>query len=278
MADKELSPSQKIMVALGEYFDQVEVKFKPSSVKGNRALALSYIDARVVMDRLDEVVGPENWKDDYEIRQSGDVVCSLSVRMFNEWITKKDVGSLSAQPDDGDKLKAAFSDSLKRAAVKFGIGRFLYRMPQIWHDYDATKKQFVTKPPLPPWAKPGQPQMSGLKLEDEPEHVPEPPPAKTTVTTVTNAPKPEPAKGPVDPVITEEQAKTLKGLLTVVEADNATWGAILAKAGVDDPKTRLTMLPASKYSAILADVKARWATKMANADKTQTTLKAPGAA
>ncbi|MCA1685873.1 MAG: hypothetical protein LC745_07765 [Planctomycetia bacterium] len=40
--------------ALAALFDPSEVKFKPQSVKGNRALAICYIDARAVMDRLDE--------------------------------------------------------------------------------------------------------------------------------------------------------------------------------------------------------------------------------
>jgi hypothetical protein len=40
-----------------------------------------------------------------------------------------DVGGPSEQPDEGDRVKAAFSDALKRAAVKFGIGRYLYRLP-----------------------------------------------------------------------------------------------------------------------------------------------------
>jgi len=49
-------------------------------------------------------------------------------------------------------LKAAFSDALKRTAVKFGIGRYLYRLPQQWADYDPVKKQFAGTPRLPDWA------------------------------------------------------------------------------------------------------------------------------
>ena len=65
------------------------------------------------------------------------------------WITKTDVGGQSEQPDEGDRRKAAFSDALKRAAVKFGIGRYLYRLKPQWVDYDPQKKRFVQSPILP---------------------------------------------------------------------------------------------------------------------------------
>jgi hypothetical protein len=50
----------------------------------------------------------------------------------------------SEQPDGGDRLKAAFSDALKRAAVKYGVGRYLYRLPSQWVDYDPQRRQFKT--------------------------------------------------------------------------------------------------------------------------------------
>ena len=50
-------------------------------------------------------------------------------------------------------MKAAFSDALKRAAVKFGVGRYLYRLPAQWLDYDSQKRQFARPPTLPDWAK-----------------------------------------------------------------------------------------------------------------------------
>ena len=130
------------------------MKFKPAVVSGNRALALAYIDARVIQDRLDEVVGVLGWQDEYECLPDGSVVCKLRLRLGDEWITKMDVGGPSEQPDEGDRRKAAFSDALKRAAVKFGIGRYLYRLPNQWVDYDAHKRQFTKTPTLPAHALP----------------------------------------------------------------------------------------------------------------------------
>jgi hypothetical protein len=145
-----------ITQALAAPFDTSEVKFKPAVVSGNRALALAYVDARVIQDRLDEVLGVEGWQDEYEILADGSVVCKLRLRLGDEWITKMDVGGPSEQPDEGDRRKAAFSDALKRAAVKFGIGRYLYRLPSQWVDYDTHKRQFVRPPVLPRSALPMQ--------------------------------------------------------------------------------------------------------------------------
>lgn len=142
--------------ALSAPFDPKEIKYKPQMVKNNRALAMAYIDARHIQDRLDEVLGVENWEDGYKILADGSVMCRLRIKLGDRWISKTDVGSPSEQPDGGDRLKAAFSDALKRAAVKFGIGRYLYRLPAQWVDYDAGKKQIVQPPQLPPFALPKQ--------------------------------------------------------------------------------------------------------------------------
>jgi hypothetical protein len=140
--------------ALAAPFDPREVKFRPTAVSGNRALAIAYVDARVIQDRLDEVLGVTGWQDEYECLTDGSVVCRLRIRLGSEWITKMDVGGQSEQADEGDRRKAAFSDALKRAAVKFGIGRYLYRLEGQWVDYDPRKKQLVRKPALPPSALP----------------------------------------------------------------------------------------------------------------------------
>ncbi len=137
---------EAIAQALSAPFEAHEVKFKPAVVSGHRALALAYVDARVVQDRLDEVLGVMGWQDSYRVLPDGSVMCRLRLKIGAQWITKVDVGGQSEQPDGGDRTKAAFSDALKRAAVKFGVGRYLYRLPQLWCDYDAHKRQFVRPP------------------------------------------------------------------------------------------------------------------------------------
>src|SRR5581483_5898395 len=121
---------------------------------------------------LDDVVGVENWQDKYDFLPDGSVVCRLRLKLGGRWITKTDVGSPSEQPDSGDRVKAAVSDALKRAAVKFGIGRYLYRLPATWVDCDPVKKQIVSPPQLPGFAipkiktqpaKPAKPSQAELK-------------------------------------------------------------------------------------------------------------------
>ena len=149
-----MTDAREITNALAAPFEPGEVKFKPQTVKGNRALALAYLDCRVVQDRLDEVLGVEGWMDEYHLLPDGSVMCKLQLNLGGNWVTKSDVGSMSEQPDGGDRMKAAFSDALKRAAVKFGIGRYLYRLQAVWTDYDPLKKQFTTPPQLPAFARP----------------------------------------------------------------------------------------------------------------------------
>ena len=159
-----------IAEALAMPFEPNEIKFKPKVVKENRALAMAYIDARLIQDRLDGVLGVENWQDTYETLADGSVICRLKLKLGTRWITKTDVGSQSEQPDSGDRLKAAFSDALKRAAVKFGIGRYLYRLPAQWVDYDPVKKQLLKVPTLPSSALPKP--MRPVKEEEKKERRP----------------------------------------------------------------------------------------------------------
>lgn len=158
---------------LAEPFDPTEIKFKPQTIAGNRALAVPFVDARVIQDRLDDVLGIFGWQDSYECLPDGSVVCRLKVRIENEWIVKEDVGGQSEQPDEGDRRKAAFSDSLKRAAVKFGIGRYLYRQKPQWVDYDQQKRQFIRPPTLAGQPAPRQePQAQGTSAPSK-EDIPD---------------------------------------------------------------------------------------------------------
>jgi hypothetical protein len=130
---------------------------------------MCFVDARVVQDRLDDVLGPVGWQDDYEILPDGNVLCRLKIKLGDEWIIKVDVGGPSEQSDGGDRMKAAFSDALKRAAVKFGIGRLLYRMPTQWCDYDPQKRQFVKPPVLPDFALPAKDRQTQVARVAKPQ-------------------------------------------------------------------------------------------------------------
>ena len=82
---------------------------------------LVYIDARDVMNRLDEVFGIGGWQTEYQ-NVGGRMICSLSCKVDDNWVTKSD----GAGDTDIEGEKGGISDSLKRAAVVWGIGRYLY--------------------------------------------------------------------------------------------------------------------------------------------------------
>lgn len=114
-------------------FPAAEIEWRVGSTNGDKTsgLALAYLTARHVMDRLDAVCGSENWQDRYEFHGPR-TVCYLSIRVGNEWVTKAD----GAGDSDVEAEKGAISDALKRAAVKWGIGRYLYDLGNIWVDVE----------------------------------------------------------------------------------------------------------------------------------------------
>lgn len=142
---------------LAQPFDPEEVQLKVQATNRDRTkgMVVAYVDARAVIDRLDEVFGPEGWQDTYEVladhRDENGRLVEVLCRLTIGEAAKEDVG-------EGDSLKAAFSDALKRAAVKFGVGRYLYRLPRVWaeldqygniKDPDAVKAQLLGGKPAP---------------------------------------------------------------------------------------------------------------------------------
>lgn len=99
-------------------------KFRLQSAKYGKATVVSYIDSRQVQDKLDEAVGAENWQVNYEVVK-GNLFASIGILTPNGWVWKSDCGTES----NIEKEKGEASDSFKRAAVMWGIGRFLYSLP-----------------------------------------------------------------------------------------------------------------------------------------------------
>jgi hypothetical protein len=116
--------------ALYAEFPRDMVTWRPQGPisKTGKVMALAYIDARDVMDRLDAVVGPANWSDDYHETPKGRVICTLSINIDGVWVRKAD----GAGETQVEGEKGAISDALKRAAVKWGIGRYLYDIDSPW--------------------------------------------------------------------------------------------------------------------------------------------------
>lgn len=104
-------------------FTAQAVKFKVQTAfpknDPNAALIVAYIDARLAVERLNHVC-PDLWWEEFESLDGGLMLCRLTV----DGITRRDVGQ-------GYQGKGLYSDALKRAAVKFGVGVSLYAIPKI---------------------------------------------------------------------------------------------------------------------------------------------------
>jgi len=155
----------EIVEKLKEPFERKDIEFRVAKVskKTRKVMVLAYITSRAVMQKLDAVFGVDGWKDEYDVLHNG-VICNLSVKMNGEFITKQDAAPFT----NIEALKGAFSDALKRAAVKFGVGRYLYQLPEYWvdlvelkprnnsnkiHHYNSDDlKGYWVEPGLPEWA------------------------------------------------------------------------------------------------------------------------------
>lgn len=146
-----------ILAALAAPFPSSEIKWKPQRTTQDktRAEAVAYIDARNVSRRLDEVVGWD-WAVDYQPILGGPQnVVSVICRLCVMGMTRSGIGSFTmGDGSQADPWKSAESDALKRAAVNFGIGRYLYELGQTWVPYDAQRRRLVEEPTLPAWALP----------------------------------------------------------------------------------------------------------------------------
>jgi len=122
---------EAITKKLKEPFERKDVEFRVAKVskRTKKVLVLAYITSRTVMDRLDKVVGIDGWKDEYQVMNNG-VSCKLSLKINGDFVSKED----AAQFGEFEPLKSAYSGSFKRSATKFGVGRYLYQLPEYWVD------------------------------------------------------------------------------------------------------------------------------------------------
>lgn len=130
MDESVIRLDQNVIEALVKPFSRDMLSIKPGSVRedGSAALVLPYIDARAVMDRLDDVV-PGQWAFDWEPTVQYGEALAVKGKLTVCGITRCDVGQAH---NEDEPYKSAVSDALKRCAVQFGIGRGLYELPKIW--------------------------------------------------------------------------------------------------------------------------------------------------
>lgn len=129
-----LTPEQweSISSRLREPFDPEEVDFRVqgrANEQMGRGQVVAYIDARSVQDRLDAVVGAGNWSFDWTpvVVDNGEVQVAKGTLTIHG-VSKSDAGSAS----NFEQTLGAVSHCFKRAAVHWGVGRYLYNLPSSW--------------------------------------------------------------------------------------------------------------------------------------------------
>lgn len=172
--------------------DRVSWRIGSTNGEKTKGMALAYLDARDVMERLDEVCGPAGWQCSYP-HANGKTVCAISIKIGDEWISKAD----GAGDTDVEAEKGALSDAFKRAAVRWGIGRYLYEMPSPWVAIEQRGRSYIIKDSeyarlaaalskgAP--AAPASPSEAFTRLKSDVAHIQTPTGLKTWAENVTSA-------------------------------------------------------------------------------------------
>ncbi len=209
-------------------FDSADVEWRVGRSGKTDKGFWAYITNRAIMNRLDQVVGPENWRNEFKDWQSGGVLCGISLLVdhgnnYKEWVTKWD----GASNTDIESVKGGLSDAMKRCAVQWGIGRYLYNLEEAFVKCSPEKKNgwnyaktkeggvfFWETPTLPSWALPE-------KLTKTPEPTAQPKPQQETALSAKDSaaesggfadPSEEQVKLYDQAVLSMQNCKTLKQL------------------------------------------------------------------
>ena len=134
---------------LKQPFDPSVIHWRVGSTSKDKknGLALAYLNARDVMKRLDDVCG-DNWQVRYPFKGC----CEIGIKINDEWLWRSNV----AGETDFEAEKGQGSDAFKRAAVLWGVGRYLYYLKNIWVPIKPQGRSYVIAetPVLPNWALP----------------------------------------------------------------------------------------------------------------------------
>ena len=144
----EAKTTREIQAALAKPFapEDLEWRLQNTNEEKMRGMAVPYVTNRAIQNRLDEVCGPENWYNEFKPWHSNgkkdSQLCGIAIHFEGKgFITKWD----GAEDSDIEPIKGGLSDSMKRAAYQWGIGRVLYSLDTVWVDIERRGKSYVIK-------------------------------------------------------------------------------------------------------------------------------------
>lgn len=128
-----------VLTRLAAPFAASEVDWRLGTMKADKTkgMALAYIDARTVQDRLDAVCGAL-WSCEHVASSDKRMTCRIGIKIGDEWVWRSD----GAGETDVEGEKGSYSDSFKRAAVRWGVGRYLYDLASPWVEVEPMGKSF----------------------------------------------------------------------------------------------------------------------------------------
>lgn len=139
--------ARELQEALSAPFQNADIEWRVSATNHEKTngLAVPYVTNRAIQTRLDDTVGIDGWHNDF-VPWKGDKaqLCGISIYLpeLKDWLTKWD----GSDDTDIECVKGGLSDSMKRAAVEWGIGRYLYGMtPPLWVGIEQRGKGYVIR-------------------------------------------------------------------------------------------------------------------------------------
>lgn len=163
-----MASEKELMKQLTAPFPMKDIEWRAQRMinfsRGPEIVVVPYITARAVMNRLDDVFGIGGWKDEYDRWGEDGVKCRLNFKVGDEWLFRED----GAEEPKMVPVKGGISDAFKRAAVKLGIGRYLYDINEVrvplndrqqyendvyFRDPKTGKSGYWSIPDLPDWAR-----------------------------------------------------------------------------------------------------------------------------
>ena len=144
----EAKTAREMQAALAKPFapEDLEWRLQNTNEEKMRGMAVPYVTNRAIQNRLDEVCGPENWYNEFKPWHSNGKkdaqLCGIAIYFEGKgFITKWD----GAEDSDIEPIKGGLSDSMKRAAYQWGIGRVLYSLDTVWVDIERRGRSYVIK-------------------------------------------------------------------------------------------------------------------------------------
>lgn len=122
---KQLEARFTTIAANGEIVDNH--KWKVQTTKTGMAVCVPYLDSRQVTTRLNNVLGIDGWSNTLIETSDSGMICEITIIVNGKEVTRSNVGTKS----EYEAKKGMASDSIKRAAVNFGVGSYLYDMQPV---------------------------------------------------------------------------------------------------------------------------------------------------